>query len=283
MNILRQSTAGQVISFGPFVSPSDGVTLVTSLVSAIDHATTGIMLSKNGGSYAVRHATVTASTYDAYGDYKVTLDATDTNTIGRLRVSFAAAASCAPVWRDFFVLSAPVYDHLVNTLVGLDGAIAYGTLAGISATTVTLPSGHGLAALGSAGIAYTSGTDAAGKSRTIAYSGSGDVFTVDPANNVAGESTPSGTVTFRGYPVPPAPTSTVPAVNVTQFNGSSYVEGSTLTPIKWLRLMGASLFGKASGMGTATAVLRDTTDTTNRITATVDADGNRTAVTLDAS
>lgn len=50
-----------------------------------------------------------------------------------------------------------------------------------------------------------------------------------------------------------------------------------------LRLMLSALVGKASGLETTTAVFRDTNDTTDRITATVDEDGNRSAVTLDAS
>ncbi len=111
---LKQSTA-VVISFGPFLNPSDGVTLVTSLVSAIDHASTGIFLSKNGGALTIRHAAVTASTYDAYGNYLVTLDTTDTNTLGTLRVQFAAAASCLPVWQDFMILPANVWDSLYGS------------------------------------------------------------------------------------------------------------------------------------------------------------------------
>ena len=51
-------------------------------MSALDHASTGIMLAKNGGTLTIRHATVTASTYDAHGCYKVTLDTTDTATLG---------------------------------------------------------------------------------------------------------------------------------------------------------------------------------------------------------
>jgi len=50
-----------------------------------------------------------------------------------------------------------------------------------------------------------------------------------------------------------------------------------------MRLMLAALCGKASGLATTTAVYRDTNDAKNRISATVDADGNRSAVTLDAS
>lgn len=47
------------------------------------------------------------------------------------------------------------------------------------------------------------------------------------------------------------------------------------------RLWNAALGGKASGLGTTTAVFRDLGDTKNRISATVDVDGNRSAVTLD--
>ncbi len=106
---LKQSTA-VAISFGPFVDPTDGVTLVTGAVSAIDNGTTGIKLSKNGGALTIRHASVTASSYDAYGNYIVTLDTTDTNTLGTLRVQFAAAATCLVVWQDFSVITANAWD-----------------------------------------------------------------------------------------------------------------------------------------------------------------------------
>jgi hypothetical protein len=48
-----------------------------------------------------------------------------------------------------------------------------------------------------------------------------------------------------------------------------------------MRLCIAAMGGKASGLETTTAVYRDSADTKDRITATVDANGNRTAVTLD--
>lgn len=47
-----------------------------------------------------------------------------------------------------------------------------------------------------------------------------------------------------------------------------------------MRLMLSALCGKASGLATTTATFRDVNDTTNRIVATVDANGDRTAVTL---
>jgi hypothetical protein len=49
----------------------------------------------------------------------------------------------------------------------------------------------------------------------------------------------------------------------------------------FLRIIKAAVAGKASGGGTTTIVFRDDADSKARITATVDANGNRTAVTLD--
>ena len=106
--ILKQSTS-VVVSFGPFVDKTDAVTLKTGMVTAIDHATTGILLSKNGGALTIRSQSVTASTYDAYGNYRVTLSTTDTNTVGTLTMSFAEPATCLGVWQNFMVVPANQY------------------------------------------------------------------------------------------------------------------------------------------------------------------------------
>jgi hypothetical protein len=54
-----------------------------------------------------------------------------------------------------------------------------------------------------------------------------------------------------------------------------------LTPRQLGRVQFAAAGGKTNGMATTTANLRNLADTKNRIQATVDADGNRSAVTLD--
>jgi hypothetical protein len=48
-----------------------------------------------------------------------------------------------------------------------------------------------------------------------------------------------------------------------------------------LKLIGSALAGKVSGGGTTTIVFRDLADGSDRITATVDSDGNRSAMTLN--
>jgi hypothetical protein len=88
-----------------------------------------------------------------------------------------------------------------------------------------------------------------------------------------------------------------PETNASHFAGTAYatalaaevdavwdeqVDG-TVTARQSVRLANATLAGKASGLGSTTAVYRDLADTKDRISATVDADGNRTAVTRDVS
>ena len=109
---LKQNTS-VVVQFGPFLDKTDGVTLETAIAAAtLDHLTTGIMISKNGGTLAVRNGTPTASAYDAHGMYKITLNTTDTGTLGTLRMVFTDATTHLPVWQDFMVVTANVWDSL---------------------------------------------------------------------------------------------------------------------------------------------------------------------------
>jgi len=62
------------------------------------------------------------------GDYDVELSATDTNTVGILKMIFEEAATCLPVWAEFFVVPANVYDAMTGadlldvSVTQLDGA-----------------------------------------------------------------------------------------------------------------------------------------------------------------
>lgn len=76
------------------------------------------------------------------------------------------------------------------------------------------------------------------------------------------------------YTVPPTDVQNAAAVL------AAAVEGST-TVAQMLRGYASALLGKASGLDLNTPKYRDLADTKNRIDATTDASGNRTAVTLD--
>ena len=55
---------------------------------------------------------------------------------------------------------------------------------------------------------------------------------------------------------------------------------ANLTLREFCRLASAVLFGKSTGGGGSTLYFRDVGDTANRVTATVDSNGNRTAMVL---
>lgn len=116
---LRQSTAA-VVQFGTFVDATDGKTFETGLVSAIDHVTTGIRISKAGATSVMRNggSAVTASVYDAFGNYRVALTTGDTGTLGSLKMMYGDPATCLYVEREFRVLTANVFDALFRDATG---------------------------------------------------------------------------------------------------------------------------------------------------------------------
>jgi hypothetical protein len=104
---LKQSTAADV-ELGPFVDSVDGVSPETGLtISQAD-----CQLIKNGGAAAQKND-ATAASHLAGGHYKVPLNTTDTGTLGRLRL-YVNETGAVPVWRDFMVVPANVFDALVG-------------------------------------------------------------------------------------------------------------------------------------------------------------------------
>lgn len=86
-------------------------------------------------------------------------------------------------------------------------------------------------------------------------------------------------------PASPAAVSDIPSANANADALLDRVNGveSGYTLRQALRLMLSSMAAKLSGAATTTVTIRDVGDTKDRIVATVDADGNRSALTLDAS
>lgn len=102
---LKQSTA-RTVPMGPFVDSTDFSTVETAL--SLTQAET--RLSKNGGAFAQKNDATTASHLEE-GTYGVVLDATDTNTLGHLRIQIQVAGALI-VWQDFVVVPANVWDSL---------------------------------------------------------------------------------------------------------------------------------------------------------------------------
>lgn len=111
MLILRQSTSSNVV-IGPYVDSTDGVTAETGLTIA----NTDILLSKNGATQAAKNSG--GGTHDSNGWYAITLDATDTNTVGRLQLS-SSVAGAVPVFHDYQVVEEATYDALFASAADL--------------------------------------------------------------------------------------------------------------------------------------------------------------------
>lgn len=127
--LLKQSTA-VTIKFGPFVDSTDGVTAETGLtISQAD-----IRLSKNGGNIAQSN-NAAGATHDELGYYDVPLDTTDTNTLGILRVAVSESGAL-PVWQDFMVVAANIYDSLIGGGDVLDVSVTQ--LAGVAQSLTDL-------------------------------------------------------------------------------------------------------------------------------------------------
>jgi len=104
---LKQNTA---ITFrmGPFVDSTDGFTPETLLTITQPD----VRVSKAGAAFAQKSDTGGA-THDENGWYSIPLNATDTNTLGLFSVAIYEVGAL-PVWRDFMVVPANVYDSLVG-------------------------------------------------------------------------------------------------------------------------------------------------------------------------
>ena len=107
MNLLKQSTAVTLL-IGPFVDSTDGNTAETALtISQAD-----VRLSKNGGNMAQK-GEATSCTHDEIGYYTCPLNTTDTGTLGILKLMVHESGSL-PVWHEYLVVPANVYDSLVG-------------------------------------------------------------------------------------------------------------------------------------------------------------------------
>ena len=100
---LKQSTQ-ITVKIGPFVDSTDGNTVEGGLTLTQPD----IRLSKNGAAFAQKNAAQTL-THDENGYYGLTLDTTDTATLGRLTVHVHETGAL-PVWHEFMVVPANVWD-----------------------------------------------------------------------------------------------------------------------------------------------------------------------------
>lgn len=105
---LKQSTSVDV-PIGPFVDQTDGFTAETALTLTQPD----IRLKKNGAAWAQKNAAQTLA-HEENGYYEVTLDATDTNTLGLLRLAVNESGAL-PIFEDYLVVPTNIWDSLFST------------------------------------------------------------------------------------------------------------------------------------------------------------------------
>lgn len=104
---MRQSTAVD-LAIGPFVDQTDGFTAETALTITQPD----IRLKKGAGAWAQKNAAQTLL-HEENGWYEVSLDTTDTNTLGTLVIAVNEAGAL-PVWLECCVLTANEYDGRIS-------------------------------------------------------------------------------------------------------------------------------------------------------------------------
>jgi hypothetical protein len=277
------------LAFKAFLSSTGAEATGLTIAITISAAGATSFTNPSGGA--------TNATEIASGWYFVTLTTSDTGTLGRLAVRGTSATI-----NDVGVLLT-VVSATSGGATNLDAASStLATPTNITAGTITtvttltnlpaIPNGW----LTSAGIAanaldavwstaarlLTAGTNIV-LAKGVGVTGFNDLAAADVRTAVGLASANLDTqiatlLPTASYTAPPTA-----AQNATQLLDQAAGVETGLTVRQQLRLAAAALFGKASGLATATVVMRDTNDTVNRITATVDVSGDRTAVTLNPS
>jgi len=280
---LKQSTA-ITLRVGPFVDDTDFKTAETGLTIA----QADCQLSKAGAAFAQK-TDATGGTHDTDGWYSIPLDATDTGTLGALQLQIAVAGAL-PVWMDFMVQPANVYDSLVagsdtlqadatqisgdstaadNLELMYDGtgyAASNSTIGTVTTLTGhTAQTGDSFARLGAPAGVSVSADNAAIKAETA--------LIVADTNELQTDDVP-GLIAALNDP-------TVAEI----WDLADGIE-TGITPRSALKIGIAALAGVLSGAATTTITIKNArtgglAGTKDRIVATVDADGNRSAITLD--
>lgn len=254
------------IPFGSYAG-STGASAATTGLAAAD-----VLIFKDGS--ATERASTAGITVTADFDTRTGLNLIEISLADNTTAGFYSAGSEYVVMiGDVTIDSQTVRFPLARFRIGIGGAVLDTTIATLaSQTSFTLAAGpaeddalngcvaylHDVASAVQGGFAQI--TDYVGSTRTVTLA-AGTTFTAAATDNIS--------------IMPPAPVTAI-ADGV----WSRVMEGS-VTAIQMMRGFAAVLMGRASGLATATAVYRDIGDTKDRITATVDADGNRSAVTRD--
>ena len=162
---LRQATAGQVRTIGPFIDDTDFKTLENALTIA----NTDIVISANGGADTVKNSGG-ATAHGAGGIYTLTWDATDSAAVGELSYSVKVAGALVS-FGVYVVLEEAVYDAFYAA--SATGVPALGALEASVQSVKTKTDFFASITPGAAGGLFIAGTNA-----PVVITGSGDALTL---------------------------------------------------------------------------------------------------------
>lgn len=277
-------------------------------VSPATGKTLAVVISKNGGAFANPSAGATNATEIANGWYYVDLSATDTGTLGPLVVRATAATVDDVEPPPLRVVDAhnAGFDAVPSIAFGATGGLATGVVRGgtaqsATASTVVLDAGASAVDNFYAGdfVYIASGTGAGQVRQIISYTGSSKSAVVysagPPAQGSQWATNPDNTSVFQIVPY----AIMAAAVNITggavyaivdgaSSNGQVAVADGILTRVDGVEagynLQAAMRLISAVAAGLSTngnKTFRDLNNTKDRIVATLDGSGNRTAITRD--
>lgn len=137
MQFLRSNTS-VILTVGPFFDKTDGVTLETALTITNERITltadtdagsapTNILDNVTGATSGTANDLNYITGNDA-GMMQLQLSAADTNRVGRMLLSITDAANHVPVFHEYFVLPAVIYDWLTAGAAPLTPTTAGRTL-----------------------------------------------------------------------------------------------------------------------------------------------------------
>ena len=145
MRFLRSNTA-VIVTVGPFYDKTDGVTIETALTITNERITltadtdagsapTNILDNVTGATSGTANDLNYITGNDA-GMMQLELAAADVNRVGRMFLSITDAANHVPVFHEFFVLPAAIFDWLTGVIVPLPANVT--TWLGTAAATPTV-------------------------------------------------------------------------------------------------------------------------------------------------
>lgn len=147
MQYLRTNTA-VIVAVGPFLDKADGVTLETGLtitnerISLIAETDAGsaptFVLDNVTGATSGTNNDLNYITGQDNAMMQLELSAANTNRLGRMRLTITDAANHCPVFHDYTVLPADIYDQMFTANANRGVIIAAGTIGSTGNSTTAL-------------------------------------------------------------------------------------------------------------------------------------------------